>query len=239
MKAVAKHGLLWLAVLLPALLVASSSAGELEVVVGRAGLDEYEAFVHIAGTILNRSQDWVCTPQIDVSLFDPDGKPIEVTSIVTVTRQELGRAAQDGCVAERDWLPPGEIAIFHYIRDVTKLGGARYGSQRLSVSARECPRERPRVVIEGFEVSEPDPGWYSVKGRIRNVGDVACYSAEAIVGLFRADGKLFEAQSEQPDVTFQKLLQPGQSVDFGITSIQNPDGVVTDLKAWADCGIPY
>ncbi len=240
MRAATRRCLLLAATVLPALTAQAQNPDELEIVVGRAGLDTYGAFVNIAGEIHNNSQEWVCAPQIDVELFDPAGQPITITSIVTATREELGQGSRDGCVADREWLPPGEVAVFEYLRDVKKLGGAKYGSYKLSAHARTCPNTRPKIAVEGFKAWKKDPSdpeWYTVSGTLKNVGSVPCYSVKAVIGMYSADGKLSQAMDETPDATFQKKLAPGQSVAFKIESVQSPDKTAADFKVWGDCGI--
>jgi hypothetical protein len=208
----------------------------LPVTVGRAGIAD-EDFVKIAGEIRNASPDWVCTPRVEVELVDASGKSLVIESIVTATMQERGKAAIDGTVAQRTFLPPGEVAVFEYTRDVKKIAG-KYASQRVTARARKC-ESQPKVMLEGFVAKKDKDGWYSVSGSVKNVGSVGCRSPKAVIGCYQADGKLYGADSAQPDQTFQKMLPPGQSVPFSIKAIDNPGGnTITDVRAWADCELP-
>jgi hypothetical protein len=208
----------------------------LPVTIGRAGIAD-EDFVQIAGEIRNASPDWVCTPQIDVELLDASGKALVIDSIVTATRKERGKAGIDGAVAQRTYLPPGEVAVFEYIRDVKKVAG-KYASHRISAHARKC-EVQPKVALEGFVAKKGEDGWYSVSGTIKNVGSIGCRSPKVVIGCYQADGKVYTADSEEPDDTFQKVLAPGQSVPFAIKSIENPGGnTITAVKGWADCALP-
>ena len=208
----------------------------LPVTIGRAGIAD-EAFVKIAGEIRNTSKEWVCTPRVEVELLDASGNALVIESIVTATMQERGKAPIDGAVAERTFLPPGEVAVFEYTRDVAKIGG-KYASQRVTARARRC-EVQPKAVLEGFLARKGEDGWYSVSGVIKNVGSVGCRSPKAVIGCYQADGKLYRADSEEPDETFQKVLAPGQSVPFVIKAIENPGGnTIAAVKGWADCALP-
>jgi hypothetical protein len=55
-----------------------------------------------------------------------------------------------------------------------------------------------------------------------------------VVGIYKADGKLYTTRTQSPAAYFQKMLPPGQSVDFQLKGLDNPGGNAT-LKAWADC----
>ncbi len=208
----------------------------LPVTLGDTGVID-QGFVKIAGEIKNASPGWVCAPRIEVELLDAGGKALSIESIATAPAQRRGKPGADGAVAERTFLPPGEVAVFEYMRDVAKVGG-KYASQRVTARARKCGSQ-PQVVIEGFSAKKDQDGWYSATGTIKNVGSVGCRSPKAVIGCYRSDGKLHAAESAQPDETLQKELAPGQSVSFSRRAIENPGGVtITDVKAWADCELP-
>jgi hypothetical protein len=211
-------------------------APSLELIEGRGGLDAETGFVRIAGEVRNKSKHWIRSVRISVRLFDASGTPISVTSIPTAMAGERGEAnPADGVYSDRDLVPPGESAPFEYTRDATKLGGAVYASHKLSVAARQATGA-PSVIVDGFDPKKGTDGWYSVTGRIKNVGKIDCRSPEAVIGIYGKDGKMVRVLSEAPDSTFQKILPPGGAVAFKIRSIENSGGnTIGKMKAWGDC----
>jgi hypothetical protein len=230
-----------LALLLPGLAPSRVDAQQveaplLELVEGRGGLDAETGFIKIAGEVRNRSKHWVQSVRISVRLFDAGGNPIAVTSIPTVMARERGESdPADGVYSDRDFVPPGELAPFEYTRDAKKLGGATYASHKLSVVARQAT-DAPSAVVDGFDPKKGTDGWYSVTGRIKNVGKTGCRSPKAVIGVYGKDGKMARVLAETPDSTFQKILPPGGAVAFKIRSIENPGGnTIGKMKAWGDC----
>jgi hypothetical protein len=214
-------------------------APPLELVEGRGGLDAETGFIKIAGEVRNRSKHWIQSVRISVRLFDAAGNAISVTSIPTIVAKERGEThPADGVYSDRDFVPPGESAPFEYTRDATKLGGATYASHKLSVSARQAA-DPPSAVVDGFDPKKANDGWYSVTGRIKNVGKVGCRSPKAVIGVYGKDGEMVRVLTETPDSTFQKILPPGAAVAFKIKSIENPGGnTIGKMKAWGDCSPP-
>lgn len=209
--------------------------GKLQIIEGRSGVDG-SGFIRIAGEVRNNSADWVLSIQIAVDIFDPAGRSVQVDSIPVAVGEELGQGSYDFVYTERFYLPPGETAAFEYIRDVSKLGGAQYGSHKLRIASARIEANPPRVVIEGLNTRNDD-GNIVVTGQIRAVGGVGCYSPEVVIGLYDAQGKLFQVKSQHGDGAFQTTLATGKSVHFTETLYDMPAG--TTIKAWADCTEPY
>lgn len=209
--------------------------GKLQIIEGRSGVDE-SGFIRIAGEVRNSSADWVLSIQIAVDILDPAGRPVYVDSIPVAVGEELGQGSYDFVYTERFYLPPGETAAFEYIRDVSKLRGAQYGTHKLRIASARIETNPPRVVIEGLSTRHDD-GTLIVSGNIRSIGGAGCYSPEVVIGLYDADGKLFQVRSQHGDDSFQKTLAAGKSVRFTET-IYDPLAGAT-IKAWADCTEPY
>jgi hypothetical protein len=208
---------------------------KLRLVEGHTGLTP-SGFVKIAGEIHNDTGQWIRAPRIEVELFDEGGQPLGVKSIVTETRKDLGHATpHDGVRASRTIIPPGEVAVFRYLRDVKKVAG-KYAKHKLTLSASPTVHQ-VSVAIEDFNATKRPDGWYTVSGRIKNTDSKAdCRSPTAVLGLYTADGKLFDVQTKTPDSHFKKMLKPGESVEFKLKNIGNPmQGAIANVKAWADC----
>lgn len=212
-------------------------AGGLKLVPGAVVYDA-DGFVRISGEIHNHTGQTVCNPQVDVLLNDVAGKPIAVTSVLTETKKGLGQVPTDGVSATREWVPAGEVAVFTYLRDVSKLGGAKPARHTLELSARACEGALPRIAVEGFKDKVDSMGSHEVSGTLRNVGSVPCRSPKVVLGYYGADGTLIEANYIEPDAYFQKRLAPGKSVSFAQGSLSAPDwrkSVPFTFKYWGDC----
>lgn len=215
-----------------------AQAGTLRLVPGAVSYDA-SGFVHISGEIHNDTGHPVCSPEVEVVLEAGDGKPIAVSSIITATKEGLGRAPVDSVVAERFWLPAGEVAVFTYLRDVKKLGGRVPVEHELRPVAGDCPGPVPTVRVEGFVTRSDDVGSHQVAGTLRNVGQASCRSPKVVLGLYDAAGMLIDATSVQPDEMFQRLLPPGGTVSFARPAIQDPDtGTIARIETWGDCDYP-
>lgn len=212
-------------------------AGGLKLVPGAVVYDA-DGFVRISGEIHNNTGQTVCNPQVDVLLKDAAGKPITVTSVLTETKKDFGQVPTDGVSATREWVPAGEVAVFTYLRDVTKLGGAKPARHALELSARACEGALPKIAVEGFKDKVDSMGYHEVSGTLRNVGSVPCRSPKVVLGYYGADGILIETSYIEPDAYFQKRLAPGKSVSFAQGSLGAPDGsklVPFTFKYWGDC----
>jgi len=212
----------------------------LQIVEGQAGVSAETGFIHIAGEIHNRSSEWVMKPRLTVELLDASGHPIRVDSILAGVAEDQGREPHEFTHTQRTYIPPGEVGVFYYIRDGKQLRGARYASHRLSVASARKAVNPPQVVIEELQMPVEDDV-YSVSGRIRNRGQVGCYSPQVIIGVYGTDGKVLREEHETPEETFQKVLEGGQSVPFKLKVYPDTGlgGTIGSLKAWADCVEPY
>lgn len=206
----------------------------LQVVEGRSGVDPGTGFVRIRGEVWNRSGRWVRAPQVAVELFDEAGKPIAVTGFLAEVKRETGSDPRDGVLAERYYLPPGEAAVFEYLRDPKKLGGKKYASHKLSATAWALPGEGPKATVEGFRPVRAEDGTWEVSGTIQVAGSQPCRSPKAVLAFYAADGKVTHATYEEPEATFQKEVAPGHTVAFSRKAIPDPEGA-REAKAWGDC----
>ncbi|MSP25780.1 MAG: hypothetical protein EXR75_11560 [Myxococcales bacterium] len=180
----------------------------------------------------NKTAGWVFSPRIDVRLFDASGAELMVSSIATETAKDLGRQdAPDNAYSQRNFVPPGEVAVFQYLRDATKFKGT-YASHKLTATA--VPTDKgPSVSIDGFKADKSDDGHYALSGAITNKGTLPCMSPEAIFGLYDASGKILKVRSEQAEELYQKLLEPAKSVNFKGKLFK--DDAIADVKVWATC----
>jgi len=212
----------------------------LQIVEGQAGVSKETGFIHIAGEIHNRSSEWVMRPRLTVELLDASGNPIRVDSILAGAAVDAGWEPHEFTHTQRTYIPPGEVGVFYYIRDGKQLRGARYASHRLSVASARKAVNPPQVVIEELQMPMEDDV-YGVSGRIRNRGQVGCYSPQVIIGVYGTDGKVLREEHETPEETFQKVLEGGQSVPFKLKVYPDTGlgGTIGSLKAWADCEEPY
>ena len=212
----------------------------LQIVEGQAGVSKDTGFIHIAGEIHNRSSEWVMKPRLTVELLDASGNPIRVDSILAGAAVDAGWEPHEFTHTQRTYIPPGEVGVFYYIRDGKQLRGARYASHRLSVASARKAVNPPQVVIEELQMPMEDDV-YGVSGRIRNRGQVGCYSPQVIIGVYGTDGKVLREEHETPEETFQKVLEGGQSVPFKLKVYPDTGlgGTIGSLKAWADCEEPY
>ena len=195
-----------------------------------------DGFVRISGEIKNHTAQTVCAPRVEVFLMDAAGKPVGVKSIVTETKAALGQEATDGTVATREWLPPGEVAVFTYLRDRKSLSGGAPSKHEIRVSARQCEGAPPTIAVDDFKDKADSMGYHELTGVLRNSGKVGCRSPKIILGMYDAAGKLLETNYIEPDEYFQKKLAPGKTVRFKQGSISSPDwGKFASFKYWGDC----
>lgn len=219
-----------------AAVVQAANRTNLTVNIGAVNYDE-DGFISIPGEAKNTSTAWVCAPRIDVELLDAQGKVIGVQSILTAAKQDAGLDDGDGVYAERIFVPPGEVAVFQYWRERTKLKGVKPASHRVKASAGDCPAARTTITAQEVKPGRDQDGFFRVRGVLKNTGNGPCRSPRAVVGLYAADGKLVKADEETPDAMFQKVLKPGQSVPFEYRSADDAKRVAR-AQVWADCNYP-
>lgn len=209
---------------------------QLQIVEGRA-LTTESGFVRIAGEIRNNSQQWLLKPRIAVELRDKDGRPIQSDSVATAVSEERGWGAQEFVYTERTYIPPGEVGVFEFFRDSAKLGG-RYAGHKLTLASSRVATNPPRMTLEGF-ATENQEDYKLARGRLKNSGQVGCYSPKVVLALYGADGRLQREEHDNPDASFQKTLGAGQSVAFEVRLYPDESGAIASVKAWADCEEPY
>ncbi len=214
----------------------AASRIEMPATIGVANYD-VDGFISISGEARNTSSGWVCAPRIDVELLDAAGKPLSVQSVFTAAKKDAGLDEGDGTYAERIFVPPGEVAVFTYWRDRSKLKGAKPANHRVKVTAGECPAVRTSMQVADIKASHDADGFYRVRGVIKNVGAGACRSPRAILGLYRADGKIVKSHEETPDALFQKILKPGQTVPFEYRTLDDTK-TIAKSQVWGDCNFP-
>jgi hypothetical protein len=213
------------------------TSDKLKIVEGVSEIDPVTNFVKIRGEVWNNSGKWIRAVSVEIELFDADGKPIAVSGFLSEHRKSLGIDARgDSVVADRNFVPPGEVTIFERLRDPAKLGG-QYKSHKLSAGAWAVEGTAPKMAIEGLKTGVDELGYFEVSGTIRNVGTVPCRTPKAVLGFYNADGKLMHATDEEPDEMFQKHLAPGKTVRFSRRNIIDAKGA-KDVKAWGDCADP-
>jgi hypothetical protein len=203
------------------------------IVEGRARLDTETGFLKIPGEIRNDTGQWITSACVSVRLFDAAGKELTTSSIATAVSEDLGREPGEFVYSDRTFIPPGEVAVFQFLRDVKKIRGS-YASHRLSVTARPVSGA-PAVALRGLATPKGGDGRLGARGQIENTGAVGCRSPKAVLGLYAADGKIVATTTVQPDAMFQKVLAPRGSVAFALESVGDHGPGVATVKAWADC----
>jgi len=209
---------------------------EMPATTGVANYD-LDGFISISGEARNTSSGWLCSPRVDVELLDAAGKSLSVQSIFTAAKKDAGLDEGDGTYAERIFVPPGEVAVFTYWRDRAKLKGAKPASHRVKVTAGECPAARTSMQVSDIKASHDSEGFYRVRGVIKNVGAGGCRSPRAVLGVYRADGKILKSHEETPDAMFQKILKPGQTVPFEYRTLDETKAIAKS-QVWGDCNFP-
>jgi hypothetical protein len=166
-------------------------------------------------------------------MLDASGQPLEVDSIMTAVAKDVSGRGREHTYTDRVIVPPGETAVFSYIRDRAKIKGA-YAGHKLVARSRVTTAP-PRLALAGARVEKTEKGW-SVKGTFKNDGPKGCHTPQIVVGLYTAEGKLRQVRTENVEPWTAKTLPAGQSapVDVRIASLFS-DGPVTSAKAWADC----
>jgi hypothetical protein len=197
----------------------------LAVIEGKARADN--GFVIIPGEVKNDTGKWLRGVRIDIQLLDASGKSIHVDSIAAA------EGFPEGVVASRTIVPPGEVAVFRYTRDIKKLAGT-YASHRLQASGRITDASMS-ASVEGVDSSKDKLGFYTVTGRIKSTGTAGCRSPQAVIGLYASDGKLYDVKVADADPWFQKVMPAGQTAEFARRAIDGRDGVFSDIKVWGDC----
>ncbi|MCU0241442.1 MAG: hypothetical protein MUF51_03350 [Vicinamibacteria bacterium] len=210
---------------------------KLKIVDGVCEIDPSTNYVKIRGEVWNNSGKWIRSVDIKIQMFDASGKPITVSGFLAEQMKSLGRdASADSVIAERFFVPPGEVAVFERLRDPAKLG-AKYASHKLTAEAWAVTGTPPKMAIDNLKTGTDEFGYYEVSGTIRNVGTVPCRSPKAVLAFYTADGKVQHATYEGPDEYFQKHLAPGASVAFSRKNIIDGKGAKS-VKAWGDCSDP-
>lgn len=226
----------------------AAKAAGVNVTVSQAGLDGDTNFIKIVGEIRNDTPDTIHSVRFGVTLLDAKGGRLKVNSILTATAKDLGDSDSDDWIrATRNYIPPGEIAVFHYLRDAKKVGGA-YGSYKLGKPTFKVSSaaKAPKVVVEGFASPKDADGMgFDLTGTIKNAGKTVCREPEVKLGLYDASGRLLGATEVllvEPDETYLKELAPGKSFAFRrhlvdeARVLEKPvENEIGSIKAWGDC----
>jgi len=203
----------------------SGPAVALPVVIGHTRAND--GFVKIPGEIHNNTKSWMRFVEAHITLLDASGKPINVRSVAAAE----GRG--EGVFSRRSLVPPGEIAPFEYVRDMDKLAHP-YASFKLYADG--VPTNiNMGATLKDVNISHDDLGDFTVTGSVVSTGAGGCRSPHAVVGLYAADGKLWDLEDTVINSWFQKVMPKGQSVAFKRGSLDDSSGTAKSVKAWADC----
>lgn len=210
-----------------------ADASKLAITPGQTRLDTEAGFVKIAGEIKNDTGHTITSARVTIRLFDASGKELQSSSVATAMDEDFGRDPHEHVYADRTFIPPGEVGVFYFLRDMKKIKGV-VASHKLSVEARDV-RGAPLVEARDVVTPKTPDGHLSASGRIENRGSVGCRTPKAIIGLYDREGKLAATTTVEPDEMFQKVLAPGRSVAFSSPPLREDGVTVTSLKVWADC----
>ncbi len=212
-----------------------ADASKLTVTPGQTRLDTEMGFVKIAGEIKNDTGHTITSARVTIRLFDASGKELQSSSVATAMNEDFGRDPLEHVYSDRTFIPPGEVGVFYFLRDMKKIKGV-VASHKLSVEARDADaKDVPLVEARDVVTPKAPDGRWSASGRIENRGSFGCRTPKAIIGLYNHEGKLAATTTVEPDEMFQKVLAPGRSVAFSSPPLREDGVTVTSLKVWADC----
>lgn len=197
----------------------------LPVVVGK--VREQHGFLVIPGEVRNDSAGWVRSVRVGIQLLDADGKPVAVSSIAAAD------GLPEGVIADRTLIPPGEVGVFRYTRDLKKLARP-YATYQLSADGR-ATHDRVSAAVSDIQTRKDDLGFYTVSGKLSSSGPDGCRSPQAVIALYASDGKVWDVKSADVDAWFQKVLPQGRTVEFSRRAIDGRSGDFQDIKVWGDC----
>lgn len=204
---------------------ASRGRVALKVIEGKARTQH--GFIVIPGEVKNDTGQWLRSVRVTVELLDAAGKPIDVNSIAGAE----GRP--EGVVAARYVVPPGEVAVFRYTRDLKKLARP-YASFRLTADGKISDNSQT-ATTSNIATDKDTLDFHRVRGRITSTGSAGCRSPQAVIGLYASDGKLWDVKSTYVDAWFQKVMPTGDAADFEYRAIDGQNGVFSRIQVWGDC----
>lgn len=184
-------------------------------------------FVVIPGEVKNTSSSWLRSVRVEIELLDASGKPIQVDSI-------LGAEGwAEGVVGTRNVVPPGEVSVFRYTRDMKKLARP-YASHRLSAEG-VIGDDTMSASVSDIQQEKDKLDFYKLRGKVTSTGSAGCRSPQAVIGLYASDGKLWDVKSADPDEWFLKVMPKGTTADFEYRAIDGQNGVFSRIEVWGDC----
>lgn len=217
--------------------------------------ENYWRQLHVWGELRNRSSRTVSQITADVLFFDARGRLLEVESIASGVKKDLGDESPGEPVASAIHdIPPGGSAPFHFQRNLKAIRGeiashkivirsARVASQPsrgVVVGAKETIAEMTNPAVRG---SRQVAKRRAFEGTIRNDGPGACRAPKLVVALLAADGKIRETHvfDARPAQNRELTLAPGATTPFlaavhvGFDDAWRETAVA---KSWVDCEQP-
>lgn len=203
-----------------------ATQGKVRIVESRGFVSE-SGFVTIIGEVLNDTGSWIDTINVDITLLDDAGQPINVGSVAGAE----GRG--EGVVPERSVLAPGESSPFKYLRDVQKLGRP-YKSHKLAAHAFGAKYQQ-KISVTNVTSARDDLGFWKVTGALTNDGERPCRFPEAVIGFYGSDDKLYDVNSAVPKDDTNAIAK-GASWSFDRpAALEDKGNVVKRVKVWGSC----
>lgn len=178
-----------------------------------------EGFAHVLG-VVESSRDEFVSVRLVVERLDPEGRRIGV-------RRWEGEAEYDGFYPALDVVPPRGRAVFHHVRDLSKLKTARIAEQRVRV---DHVRVRPSEPLPTLSELRVEPEERSerlvVRGRFTAPPSADCRRPTLVAAALDEGGKLVGISRHDPRDPYPfdigqvesgtKSMRAGTAVEFAL-----------------------
>lgn len=223
---------------------------------GKDDKENYWLQYQIWGEMKNRSAETLRDIVADVTLYDASGRMIDIHSIGTASKQDVGDHTPGETVrSEVHDIPPGASVPFHFMRNLAAIRGVP-ASHKITLRPARVSTHPTRGVAVGVreqvgEMANPAlPHSHLVsrmrafEGSIKNEGASGCRDPKVVVAFLSPDGKIKELHSidARNDQNYKLVLAPGESVPFKgavYASFDDAWREAAPVKSYVDCEEPY
>jgi hypothetical protein len=176
-----------------------------------------EGFAHVLGVVESARDEFVSV-RLVVERLDPQGRRVGV-------RRWEGEAEYDGFYPALDVVPPRGRAVFHHVRDLSKLKSASIAEQRVLVDRVRVRPSEPLPTIADLRYEPEDRSErLVVRGRFTAPPAADCRRPTLVAAALDASGKLVGVSRHDPRDPYpfdigqvesdSKPMRAGSSVEF-------------------------
>jgi hypothetical protein len=205
--------------------------------------EDYWTQYQVWGEITNHSTEVMEAVSGNLTFLDASGALIDIESIGTAVKQDLGDASPGETVfGAVHFVQPGQTVPFHFLRNLDAIKGDVASHRLIPRRGTAADGPTPKGVAVDVKERFDGEGFHRKRmfeGTIRNDGEGGCRAPAFVVAFLDDAGKVADLESFDATDDLQKILAKGETIAFsGGVYIKGDDIAwreTAKVKTYVDC----